>query len=355
MNKNSLKCPLIAIGLYPYLVAIKDGGGTLKKASTDFNGLKTKCKDANSASLSDYLRWRYCQGCKIEEYFNYRLWERSWKSESPYLLENKRREILSRYNPDCLRSLLNSKIETAKIFQIQGGYFGRSVYVYDKTKSESKNRTEYDGFIRTCHGVCFCKDDHGLKGHGVKREIVNSDEQQDALFKRVKTGDLLLEESLMQHPIMAKLNPTSVNTLRVLSVSKNGNVHIAYCLIRMGRYGSDVDNAGSGGIFAPVDLNKSEICDYGRDYLLNVFPAHPDSQIGLCGYSLPIESETLKTTIEQLHGVLSKNGIDNCVAGWDIAIKPNGELALIEGNASADVRIAQIAFQKSFREVYELL
>lgn len=206
--------------------------------------------------------------------------------------------------------------------------------------------------MKTCRGVCFCKDDHGLKGHGVKRETVDSVEEQYNLFKYVKTETVLLEENLMQHPAMAKLNPTSVNTLRVLSVSQNGKVSIAYCLIRMGRYGSNVDNAGSGGIFAPVDLDKSKICGIGRNYRLDEYPTHPDSNIELRDYALPINRDDMKAIIGQLHTVLAAHGIDNCVVGWDISVKLNGELVLIEGNASADARIAQIAFQQPFKGIY---
>jgi hypothetical protein len=120
MPTKRLKHMFIALGFYPYIVAIRDRKEALSKLKDDFNEFKFKSKNAEDARFNDYLRWKYAQGCKVEEYFNYMLWKHSWENESPWLLESKRREILALFNSDQLRNLLNSKIETAKLFQ-RGG------------------------------------------------------------------------------------------------------------------------------------------------------------------------------------------------------------------------------------------
>ena len=43
------------------------------------------------------------------------------------------------------------------------------------------------------------------------------------------------EQVLPQHPDMARLHPSSVNTMRILTDLVDGEVHVAYISVKMGR------------------------------------------------------------------------------------------------------------------------
>ena len=64
------------------------------------------------------------------------------------------------------------------------------------------------------------------------------------LFSLYKKS-FIIQSKLEQHPDLAKLNPTSVNTIRVMSYRKENEVIILYAVIRIGRLGKVVDNETS--------------------------------------------------------------------------------------------------------------
>lgn len=98
----------------------------------------------------------------------------------------------------------------------------------------------------------------------------------------------MAEELVVQHPAMAELYPTSVNTVRILTIYGK----IVDATLRMGNGGSFLDNASSGGIFAPVDIETGRITAEGIDYLGKANLKHPhdrtpyswlsDSVVGGC-------------------------------------------------------------------------
>ena len=66
--------------------------------------------------------------------------------------------------------------------------------------------------------------------------------------------DIIVQEPIQQSKEMCKLNPTSVNTVRMMSfLSKDGNVKIYSAVVRMGINNAVVDNASSGGITCGVE------------------------------------------------------------------------------------------------------
>ena len=66
--------------------------------------------------------------------------------------------------------------------------------------------------------------------------------------------DIVIQEELHQHEALRKLNESSVNTVRVLSLLKRDGVKIYSLILRMGINGSKVDNACSGGIHVALPM-----------------------------------------------------------------------------------------------------
>jgi hypothetical protein len=144
-------------------------------------------------------------------------------------------------------------------------------------------------------------------------------------------GGYLLEAYLEQHPAMAALNPSSVNTVRLWTALQSDQWQPLGAYLRIGRHGSQVDNNSSGGIACPIDVASGRI----REAFDPAKPAlslqqHPDSHISLVGFQIPYWNEA--TTLAG-HAVAAFPHMK--IAGLDIATTPNGP-CIIELNVMAD-------------------
>jgi hypothetical protein len=149
----------------------------------------------------------------------------------------------------------------------------------------------------------------------------------------------ILENYLDQHPILSSFNPSSVNTLRLWVVSHpepEASVVVGY--LRVGRAGSLVDNQSSGGIVAPVDLEKGTLRP-AIDGLpqREEYPVHPDHGAPIAGMTIPFleEAKQLAVTAMQVFPKMR-------FAGIDIAIGKSGPI-ILELNVSPDMQGAAFA------------
>jgi hypothetical protein len=157
----------------------------------------------------------------------------------------------------------------------------------------------------------------------------------------------LIEEYLPQHPEIAEINPSSVNTLRVWVIERDDGFHAYYAALRIGRAGSQVDNTTSGG-FACV-VNPSTGClEEGLD-LHNPFhpiARHPDTGVSLEGRRVPFWPEVLELGSKALSVFPEMR-----FAGLDIAIAPDGPV-VIELNVAPD-RLSAVRWDVPHKDFFE--
>ena len=140
-------------------------------------------------------------------------------------------------------------------------------------------------------------------------------------------GDnFIVQERLKQHADMSALNPTSVNTLRILSFHSGMDVLIVYSVIRIGRLGAVIDNQSSGGISATID-KEGRIGKYAFGSVGDERIEKTDTGIVLDGFQVPSYDKAIEM-VKRLHKKLPYFDI----LGWDIAIDEFGEPVLIEYN-----------------------
>lgn len=79
--------------------------------------------------------------------------------------------------------------------------------------------------------------------------------------------DFAVQELVTQHDVLASLNETSVNTIRVAVYRSviDDKAHVIGSFIRVGGSGMFVDNACAGGKFAGVDIESGKIASSLRD------------------------------------------------------------------------------------------
>ena len=138
--------------------------------------------------------------------------------------------------------------------------------------------------------------------------------------------DFLVQERIYQSEALSKLNPTSVNTFRVISYLCGDEICVCPIALRMGRNGADKDNIHYGGISIGVrsdgTLRKEAFSEMGE-----CFSVHPDSQVVFEGYAIP-GAEKLAETAKRLHNRVLYLGI----VSWDMTIDRDGNITIIETN-----------------------
>lgn len=147
------------------------------------------------------------------------------------------------------------------------------------------------------------------------------------MYDYLKRADAdLIEDVVVQHPDMARINPGSVNTIRVYTVLSDGEANAVYACIRMGNSDRPVDNINAGGMYSPIDMETGKIAGPACDKQFRVYEAHPRTGTVLTGYQIPLWSEAIAMCCEAAHVVPQMGYL-----GWDVAITEDGPL-FIEAN-----------------------
>ena len=191
-------------------------------------------------------------------------------------------------------------------------------------------KSSYEDFEAFCKGkkIFFCKPADSCSGQGIYRNI-EFDENSDLkkIYEYLKENSLFVEDTILQHPEMKKLNPTSINTVRITTVlDKNDEAHVMYAIQRIGTGNRSVDNVGAGGIYTVLSNEGKIVNPCWSDKTISTYTVHPDTGMELIGFKVPYFKEAVE---------LCKNAalVDKHVryVGWDIAICEKGPV-IVEGN-----------------------
>ena len=165
-----------------------------------------------------------------------------------------------------------------------------------------------------------------LGGHGVMFWDAKSSNVEQ-MMKFLNSSDrIVCQEVLRQHEVLNRVNPTSVNTIRIVSFLFNGKVNILSSVLRMGRNGSRVDNASSGGIVCGIKPN-GQLKNVAYDTYANVYHKHPQ---GTEFESIIIPNYT--QCIGLVNKLAKRFSLISRLISWDLAIDENAQPLLIEGN-----------------------
>lgn len=167
-----------------------------------------------------------------------------------------------------------------------------------------------------------------LGGKGVV--YFNSNKQGEDDLKRILgyiKCDIVIQEGIKQCRELATLNPSSVNTLRLISLlRKDGSIKIYSVILRMGIGDVKVDNASSGGITCGV-LPSGQLKAVAYNPLGERFDEHPTTHVHFEQIVIPHYQE-IRDAIEKLHLQLPHFRM----ISWDVAIDEHDEPVLIEAN-----------------------
>jgi len=178
----------------------------------------------------------------------------------------------------------------------------------------------------------------GSSGVGIQKYNENDwAEGADAFLSKLKADGIgILEEIVKQHPQMASLCATSVNTVRIATLLGDKKQGIVYAFLRIGN-GKVMDNVDCGGMAARVDLDSGKLLTVGADKQGNTFTHHPKTGTPIVGFQVPYWEEAKAMCMEAALKVPQMRFI-----AWDVAITADGP-RFIEGNSFPSHAIPQFA------------
>ena len=171
-----------------------------------------------------------------------------------------------------------------------------------------------------------------------------------ASFLSVYDGKYYIIQKLIhQHPDMAVFNESSVNSIRILSLRRNGTVYIVSTVVRMGSAGSRVDNFSSGGACCGIAADGT-IKDCVYDAKGNKLDGLP-SGAEVSGKKLPAYDKICEQ-VKLLHNRFPQFGI----ISWDFAVDELGDPVLLEYNVGrGGIHVHQLCNGPLYGDMTELL
>lgn len=272
-------------------------------------------------------------GCKPLHYTRYGLYARNISEDElldyipPYIYYNEYlTKRLQETNTDVYEDKLslyfefiNKGINTPKILGVvkEGQLYDVNwkPIVYEDLLEYSKERL-------------FFKPINGRGGNGIR--TYHSDLQiglMEFLASLDKDLIYILQKAITQRDDFAEINPSSVNTLRVITQNVDGAATVRACVLRCGRNGSSVDNSDQGGLSVAIDVESghfhaSAISEHGA----SVYEEHPDTHIKFADRVVN-EWPKIRSLVEKYASQFPEIK----EIGWDVAVTPSG-ISVIEMN-----------------------
>ncbi len=167
------------------------------------------------------------------------------------------------------------------------------------------------------------------QGHDVRffdsTELSRADVEE--IFRQYGKN-FIVQEKMSQHPVLASLNPRSLNTIRIMSFYFRDRVHLLSSILRVGGGQNEMDNVSQGGFQITIrpDGSLEPLGITRRD---GVWKQVDRSDGGTLFEGVTVPSfERAASAVRSCAEKMPHFGI----IGWDIAVDPEGDPVLIEYN-----------------------
>jgi hypothetical protein len=170
----------------------------------------------------------------------------------------------------------------------------------------------------------------GTQGEGI-RFVSRKEIEDEGRFsdKDLRKGDYIIQEVVTQHRDLTRINPHSLNTIRLITLlSRDGETVPLAAMLRTSSTTSPIDNFATGGLVIGIDLETGKLRKYGfqkKEYG-TIAENHPLTGVSFEGFEIPHWRDVMDITTKaqkEFHFLKS--------IGWDLAVTETGPVA-IEGN-----------------------
>ena len=153
--------------------------------------------------------------------------------------------------------------------------------------------------------------------------------------------NLVVQKVIKQHKLMGAPHPSSVNTLRIVTLRWKTQIYYLLSYIRIGVNNNVMDNSGTGGIVVGIN-DEGQFYNYAIDRDLNVFHEHPSTGFSFKEMKeVPGFDESI-SYVKKLHERI----LHHDLVSWDIAIDEEAKPVFMEMNFRGPTFIYQLASQK---------
>lgn len=282
--------------------------------------------------MLDFLVAIPVYGLGINDYLQYEFYKKRHADRKNFIVYRKRMRIVRLFNRPEDKAVFDSKQRFNAVFN---DYIGRHWLDIRQAGLE-----EFIGFSETVKRF-MVKPAEGSHGKGIR--IMESHELSDmnVVYEELHQQNAILEEVIQQHEALSAFNPTSVNTLRVVTlVCADGTPRVITANLRMGRGERHADNFHHHGIAALLDTETGIVVSKGIDRDFQRYVLHPHTGKQIVGFQVPRWKDVVDT-VKAAALVMPTVGY----VGWDVAVGKDGRIFIIEGNAAADPDISQMPDQ----------
>lgn len=188
-------------------------------------------------------------------------------------------------------------------------------------------KNENDYFIKDVDGECASYVKH-----------IDDYEHLKRLKNDFNKGEFIFQRKIIQCQEMNKINPLAINTLRIVTVNKDGNPYLFSSVLRIGTQATgNVDNWAAGGLAVGID-EKGYLKQHAfyKPMFGQKTDIHPDSNIIFKDFQVPQYELAVKMACEahkHFYGIRT--------IGWDITITDKGPY-FIEGNDNWAISLMQV-------------
>ncbi len=268
--------------------------------------------------LFDMQRCARKYGAGYMDYDLFEMYNLTPAQRDTYITRGRNNEIVAKYNDKSYFHLFENKNEFNELFK---DYIKREwINVKDTPKEDVV------AFMQR-HPVFMAKPVDGGCGHGIEKIDTSEYSSLDEVYNKLVEGNnnFELEEVIKQHPAVSAIYPDAINTVRVVTILKDGVAHVICAYFRIGN-GKFVDNFNSGGMVAPVNEVTGEVIDRAIDKKKNLYETHPQTGAKIKGFKFPDWDKAIAMCKEAAKVVPQMGYI-----GWDVCFTPDGPI-FVEGN-----------------------
>ena len=192
----------------------------------DYKAMNAKIKDIHQKSgksrvwiFFDMVHCGRKFGAGYMDYWLYEMYNLTDEERDTYITRGRNYDLVKRYNNPAYTDLIDNKIEFNKRF---GEFLGRKWIEIRKD-----NKQEVIDFIND-HDFLMAKADLGSCGKTVEKVDCKA-EPAEAIYERLVNMERphFFEEMIVQHPAVSAIYPYAINTVRLVTIQRDGKVHVA--------------------------------------------------------------------------------------------------------------------------------
>ena len=249
------------------------------------------------------------------DYKLYEMYDLNSKQRKTIITRGINNKIVKKYNNKEYVHIFDNKLDFNKRFN---KYLLRDWMEITNTE---ENYQKFQEFTKK-HPTIIVKPIDEACGKGVEKLEVNNKNSKKIYDNLVETKRYLVEEVAVQCKELAKLHPTSINTLRIVTLCQQ----IVAAYIRIGNKGYVVDNFNHEGLAAPINI-ETGIIDYPAiDKHDHIYEKHPYTNEEILWLQIP-KWPRIKRYVENAAKEVPEVGY----VGWDVCVGEKDPF-LIEAN-----------------------